>query len=217
MKEQNNRIQKAVHQLFDARVHLGHRKSRWNPKMAPYIYGVREGVHVIDLNETVGLLSKALRVLANIVRDGGNVLFVGNRRENALLSGALGKRYKDRVAFINTKWVGGTLTNWETFDETKKRLSVKKKTRNKRISNYLQGFPTDFGQPDLIVLLNVNNNRLLIREAAALHIPIIGVVDTNSDPEGITYPISGNDDSVRSQFFYCQAFSYVMNKSLYSE
>jgi small subunit ribosomal protein S2 len=185
--------------------------------MAPYIYGVREGVHVIDLNETVGLLGKALRVLANVLRDGGNVLFVGNRRENALLSGALGKRYKDRVAFINTKWVGGTLTNWETFDETKKRLSIKKKTKNKRISNYLQGFPSEFGQPDLIILLNVNSNRLLIREAATLHIPIIGIVDTNSDPEGITYPIPGNDDSVRSQFFYCQAFSYVMNKSFYSE
>ena len=217
MREQNNKVQEAVNQLFDARIHLGHRKSRWNPKMAPYIYGVREGTHIIDLNETVALLGKALRVLANVLRDGGNILFVGNRRENALLAGALGKRYQERVAFINTKWVGGTLTNWETFDETKKRLSFKKKTKNKRISSYLKGFPEGFGQPDLIVLLNVNSNRLIIREANTLHIPTIGILDTNSDPAGITYPIAGNDDSARSHFFYCQAFSYVINKSLFSE
>ena len=216
MRKHNNKIQEAVRQLFGGRVHLGHRKGRWNPKMAPFIYGVREGIHILDLNETVALLGRALRILANVLNDGGNVLFVGNRRENALLVGALGKRYNERVAFINTKWVGGTLTNWETFEDTKKRLSIKKKTKNKRISTYLQGFPKGFGEPDLIILLNVNNNRLLVREANASHIPIIGVLDTNSNPVGITYPIGGNDDSVRSHFFYCQAFSYVINKSLFS-
>jgi len=216
MTEYNNKIREAVHQLFKARVHLGHRKARWNPKMAPFIYGVRNGIHILDLNKTVTLLGRALRLLANVLRDGGTVLFVGNRRENALLSGALGKRYYGRIAFINTKWVGGTLTNWETFDDTKKRLALKKKTKNKRISTYLGGFPKNFGEPDLIILLNTGNNRLIVREANKLHIPIIGILDTNSDPSGITYPVGGNDDSARSHFFYCQAFSYVINKSLFS-
>ena len=216
MKKHNNKIQEAVHQLFEARVHLGNRKSRWNSKMAPFIYGVREGIHILDLNKTVSFLRRALRVLANVLSDKGNVLFVGNRRENALLAGALGKRYKKHIAFINTRWVGGTLTNQETFEDTKKRLTIKRKTKNKRISTYLQGFPGGFGKPDLIILLNVNNNGLLVREANASHIPIIGILDTNSNPVGITYPIGGNDDSVQSHFFYCQAFSYVINKSLFN-
>jgi len=203
-----------VDQLLESRVHLGHRRSRWNPKMAPYIQGIREGIHVLDLDKTTSLLGRALRVVAKVLKNGGGLLVVGNRRENSLLVSALGSRYKDRVSFVTTKWVGGTLTNWETFTSAKRGLLSKRKTKNKRMTQYLQGFSDTVGQPDLIILLNTNNNRLVIREANSLSIPTVGIVDTNSDPSGITYPVPGNDDSVRSQFFYCQALSYVINKSL---
>ena len=206
-----------VDQLLESRVHLGHRRSRWNPKMAPYIQGIREGIHVLDLDKTTSLLGRALRVVAKVLKNGGCLLVVGNRRENSLLVSALGSRYKDRVSFVTTKWVGGTLTNWETFTLAKKGLSSKRKTKNKRMTQYLQGFSDTVGQPDLIILLNTNNNRLVIKEANSLSIPTIGIVDTNSDPSGITYPIPGNDDSVRSQFFYCQALNYVINKSLQTD
>jgi small subunit ribosomal protein S2 len=218
MSEKDNLNNKRViDQLIESRIHLGHRKSRWNPEMAPYIQGTREGIHVISLDKTATLLRRALRVVATVVKNGGGILIVGNRRENALLVSALGKRYRDHVSFVTTKWVGGTLTNWDTFTSAKKLLLSKRKTKNKRMSQYLQGFSEKVGQPDLIILLNVNNNRLAIKEANSLNIPTIGIVDTNSSPSDLTYPIPGNDDSVRSQFFYCQALHYVINKSLQTD
>jgi len=215
MKKQRDKQQVRLTQLVDARIHLGHRNSRWNPKMASYLYGIREGVHIIDVRKTAILLGKALGIVANILKKGGNILVVGNRRENTLLTAALGKTLPKRIGFINTKWMGGTLTNWETFDASQKAFANSNKPyKRNRLRTYLRGLPKDFGLPSLIVVLNTNSNTMLISEANTLHIPVVGVVDTNSDPVGVAYPIPGNDDSASAHFFYCQALSYAILKGL---
>jgi small subunit ribosomal protein S2 len=210
MIKEKNKGEEALSQLFEAKVHLGHRKGHWHPQMAPYLYGVRQGIHLIDLKKTVLSLRKALSLVANLLKKGGNLLVVGTRQENAFLVSALGRRYSDRVSFVTRRWIGGTLTNQESFA-----LNLqKKRPRNKKMISYYQGLPKDLTSLDLVLILNVNGNDILLRETTRLPLPSIGLVDSNTDPRGISYVLPGNDDSVSAHFLYCQALAYVIHKSL---
>jgi len=206
MREHYTKAQmRPLSHLFEARVYLGHRKSRVHPEVASYLYGIREGIHIIDMKRTVRCLAKALGFLVDILQSRGNILIVGNRQENAFFTHALGKGHGKRVAFVNSKWIGGCLTNRESF-------LTDTKQKRKTMTTFLRGFPKRFRRPHLIILLNENPS--VLQEAYRLHIPVIGIVDSNVDPKWMTYPIPGNDDSTPSHFFYSQAFSYVMKKIL---
>jgi small subunit ribosomal protein S2 len=210
MIKEKKKGKEALTQLFEARVHIGHRRGHWHPQTAPYLYGVRQGIHLIDLKKTVLRLRKALTLVANLLKEGGNLLIVGNRQENAFLVSALAKRYSNRVSFVTRRWIGGTLTNQESFALDPQ----KKKVRNKKMISYLQGLPEDLTTIDLVLILNVNGNNLLLRETDRLPLPSIGLVDTNSDPRKVSYVLPGNDDSISAHFLYCQALAYVIHKSL---
>ena len=198
--------QEGLQRLLEASVHRGHRKSRWHPKNAPNLHGVREGIHLIDLKKTLGLLKKSLSLISQIVREGGKILVVGNRRQNALFVQALGRGHGDQIAFINSKWIGGSVTNRGTFWKLQGDSN-----QRKALQSYLQGFPKGFHKPHLIILLN--HQPEVVEEAHRIGVPIVAILDTIVDPRKISYPIPGNDDSVAAQFFYAQLFSYVMDRS----
>jgi small subunit ribosomal protein S2 len=217
--------QVTTQELLEAGIHFGHKFNRWNPKMAPYIYGTQESVHIIDLRQTIFLLNKACKVIYNTVKNNGKVLFVGTK----IQAGPLIEEYADKCGqfYINARWLGGTLTNWTTIaksikeldeienflkDEeklvsyTKKELLQKNRQKDK-LMRALGGIRTMVNKPDLLVVIDTNKEHLAIKEATKLGIPIIGVVDTNSDPDNITYPIPGNDDAIRAIKLYCEVFS----------
>ena len=200
-------------QFFKAGVHLGHRRSRWNPKMAPFLIGSRNGLHIIDLDQTMVRLGQALRVFQKILKGKGNALLVGNCRENALFTGALGRKYN--VPFVNSKWVGGTLTNWRMLHGVKS--LEKSKGKNKKMSTYVSNLAgrkssTMGTHPDIIVFLNVKGNEVAVNEATSLGIPTIGIVDTDTDPESITYPIPGNDDSIKAHYVYSHLLDLALSE-----
>ena len=193
--------QKVLRKLFNARVHLGHRKCFWHPRVASYIYGVREGVHILDLKQTIQKCKYLFHFLLSLLSSGGKILVIGNIHENALFVRALStftNRYTNRIAFLNHKWKGGSLTNREMIDATSPHLKN------------LEGFPVHFGTPDLILLLNPID--YCLQEARLLRIPVVGIVDTPTNPDLLEYAIPGNDDSLPSHFFYCQAFHYIFQK-----
>ena len=196
-----------IKRLLEAGVHRGHLKSRWHPKTAPYLLGSREGIHVINLKKSVSLLTRSLSLLSQILREGGKILIVGNRQENALFTQALGRSYGDQIAFINSKWVGGTITNRNVFRESQGSPKARKSFRA-----YLQGYPKGFHDPDLLILLN--NDPAIVEESYQLRIPCMAILDSTADPRKISYPIPGNDDGVSVQFFYTQLFSYLIGKNL---
>ena len=205
--------------LLEAGVHFGHHTRRWNPRMAPYIFGVRNQVHILDLQQTVPLLERALRQVRDTVAGGGRVLFVGTKKAAAEYVADAATRCGQY--YVNHRWLGGMLTNWKTITGSIKRLKemdaklagnteglTKKEvlmlTREKeKLDRALGGIREMGGLPDLIFVIDVVKEKLAIEEANVLGIPVVAVVDSNADPSGIQFPIPGNDDAIRAINLYC--------------
>ena len=212
-----------MRQLLEAGVHFGHQTHRWNPKMRNYIYGSRNGIHIIDLSQTVPLLHQALVTTAETVAKGGRVLFVGTKRSASELVADAAKR--SAQYYVNSRWLGGTLTNWKTISHSIKTLrttddmlgkeqsgltkrEMLELTRTKeKLDKSLGGIKDMGGVPDLLFVIDTNKEQIAIKEANRLGIPVIAVIDTNSDPAGVTYPIPGNDDAGRAVALYCDLIS----------
>ncbi len=208
-----------MRQLLEAGVHFGHQTHRWNPKMRNYIYGSRNGIHIIDLSQTVPLLHTALVAVAETVAKGGRVLFVGTKRSASELVADSAKR--SAQYYVNSRWLGGTLTNWKTISHSIKTLRTTDDTLGKeqsgltkremleltrtkeKLDKSLGGIKDMGGVPDLLFVVDTNKEQIAIKEANRLGIPVIAIIDTNSDPAGVTYPIPGNDDAGRAVALYC--------------
>lgn len=213
----------SMRQLLEAGVHFGHQTHRWNPKMAPYIYGDRNNIHILDLAQTVPLLHRALQKVSDTVARGGRVLFVGTKRSASELVADSAKR--SAQYYVNSRWLGGTLTNWKTISHSIKTLrttddvlgkeqsgltkrEMLEMTRTKeKLDKSLGGIKDMGGVPDLLFVIDTNKEQIAIKEANRLGIPVIAVIDTNSDPAGVTYPIPGNDDAGRAVALYCDLVS----------
>jgi small subunit ribosomal protein S2 len=212
-----------MRQLLEAGVHFGHQTHRWNPKMAPFIYGSRNNIHIIDLTQTVPLLHQALLTVSDVVAKGGRVLFVGTKRQ---ASEAVADAAKSCAQYyVNHRWLGGTLTNWRTISNSIKRLKsleellagdhhglTKKEllqlTREKdKLERSLGGIKDMGALPDLMFVIDTNKESIAIAEARKLHMPVVAVVDSNCDPDGISHPIPGNDDAGRAITLYCDLIS----------
>ncbi len=209
-----------MRQLLEAGVHFGHVTRRWNPRMQPYIFGSRNGVHILDLTQTVPMLHRALAITRETVANNGRVLFVGTKRQAQEPIAQAAQRCGQY--FVNHRWLGGMLTNWRTIshsikklreidtrlgDEqqsglTKKELLQLERERDK-LERALGGIKDMGGLPDLIFVIDTNKEQLAIAEANKLNIPVIAVVDSNSSPEGVNYPVPGNDDASRAINLYC--------------
>lgn len=209
-----------LRQLLEAGVHFGHQTHRWNPRMKPYIYGSRNGIHIIDLTQTVPMLDAALTALRDTVARGGRVLFVGTKRQAQAPVADAAER--SAQYFMNHRWLGGTLTNWRTVSQSIGRLReldelmsngelqgfTKKELLNlereqAKLQASLGGISEMGGIPDMLFVIDTNKEALAIAEAKKLGIPVVAILDTNSDPEGVTYPIPGNDDASRALALYC--------------
>ena len=205
--------------LLEAGAHFGHQSHRWNPKMAPYIFGTRNNIHIIDLAQTVPLLHQALKTVSDTVAKGGRVLFVGTKRQASEAIADAAKR--SAQYYVNSRWLGGMLTNWKTISASIQRLrkldeilnagaqGLTKKERlmisreREKLEKALGGIKDMGGTPDLIFVIDTNKEQLAIKEANRLGIPVAAIVDTNCDPDGITYPVPGNDDAGRAIALYC--------------
>ena len=209
-----------MRQLLEAGVHFGHQKHRWNPKMAEYIYGVRNNIHIIDLTQSVPMLHQALQAVSDTVARGGRVLFVGTKRQAADPITDAAKR--SAQYYINSRWLGGMLTNWKTISNSIRRLTdldhqletgefqgLTKKERltltreRDKLESALGGIKEMGGIPDLLFVIDTNKEAIALDEARRLNIPVAAIVDTNSNPDGITYPVPGNDDAGRAITLYC--------------
>jgi small subunit ribosomal protein S2 len=210
----------SMRQLLEAGVHFGHQSHRWNPKMADYIFGARNNIHIIDLAQTVPLLHRALQAVSDTVAKGGRILFVGTKRQAQDVVAEAAKR--SAMYFVNSRWLGGTLTNWKTISGSIKRLrhldevlnsgdasAYTKKERltlqreRDKLDRSLGGIKDMGGLPDLIFVIDTNKEDIAIQEAQRLGIPVAAIVDTNCDPKGITYVVPGNDDAGRALTLYC--------------
>ncbi|MEE8333927.1 MAG: 30S ribosomal protein S2 [Alphaproteobacteria bacterium] len=222
-----------MRQLLEAGVHFGHHTRRWNPRMEPYIYGTRNGIHVMDLRQTVPMLHAALQAIRDVVAGGGRVLFVGTKRQASEQIAESAKRCGQY--YVNHRWLGGMLTNWRTitasirrlreFDEllgqddvglTKKELLMRERQRAK-LDRALGGIKEMGGLPDILFVLDTNKEGIAIKEAQKLGIPVAAVLDSNCDPRGITYPVPGNDDAIRSIALYCGLVSDAVLDGLQQE
>jgi small subunit ribosomal protein S2 len=209
----------SMRQLLEAGVHFGHQTHRWNPKMAPFIYGSRNNIHIIDLTQTVPLFHQALLAVADTVAKGGRVLFVGTKRQ---ASEAVAEAARSCAQYyVNHRWLGGTLTNWRTISNSIRRLKsleelltgetqglTKKEllqlTREKdKLERALGGIKDMGAPPDLMFVIDTNKEAIAIAEARKLNMPIVAVVDSNCNPDGISHPIPGNDDAGRAITLYC--------------
>jgi small subunit ribosomal protein S2 len=208
-----------MRQLFEAGVHFGHNTRRWNPKMQSYLFGVRNGVHIIDLEQTVPLLHRALQALRETAANGGRVLFVGTKRAAHEKIAETAQRCGQY--YVNHRWLGGMLTNWKTISQSIKKLReyneqletqahklTKKEaleiTRQRdKLERALGGIKEMGGVPTILFVIDTNKEQIAVEEAAVLGIPVIAIVDSNSDPSKITYPIPGNDDALRAIEMYC--------------
>jgi len=207
-----------MRQLLEAGVHFGHQSHRWNPKMAPFIFGARNNIHIIDLTQTTPMLHQALVKISDTVAGGGRVLFVATKRAASDSVADAAKR--SAQYFINHRWLGGTLTNWKTISQSIRRLRqlddiladpqgrTKKEvltlTRERdKLNQALGGIKDMGGTPDLLFVIDTNKEQIAIQEAKKLGIPIVAVIDTNCDPDGIDFPIPGNDDAGRAITLYC--------------
>jgi len=210
-----------MQQLLEAGAHFGHQTHRWNPRMKPYIFGDRNGVHIIDLSQSVPLFARALDFVQQTVARGGKVLFVGTKRQaqDAVAEAA-------RVSgqhFVNHRWLGGMLTNWKTISNSIKRFKsleeqlsgdtagltkkeVLQLTRERdKLEKSLGGIRDMGGLPDVMFVVDTNKEELAIKEANVLGIPVVAVLDSNSNPQGIAFPVPGNDDASRAIRLYCEA------------
>ncbi|NQW00711.1 MAG: 30S ribosomal protein S2 [Rhodospirillales bacterium] len=209
-----------MRQLLEAGVHFGHNTRRWNPKMSPFLFGVRNNVHVIDLQRTVPLLHQAMLAVSKTVAGGGRVLFVGTKRQAASRIAEAARRCGQY--YMNHRWLGGTMTNWRTISNSIKRLRdldvqlagetigfTKKEllglTREReKLERALGGIKEMGGLPDILFVIDTNKEAIAIHEANNLGIPVIAVIDSNSDPKGVDFPIPGNDDAIRAIDLYCE-------------
>ena len=209
-----------MRQLLEAGVHFGHQSHRWNPKMSEYIFGTRNNIHIIDLAQTVPMLHRALQAVSDTVAKGGRILFVGTKRQAQ--EGVADAAKRCAQYFVNSRWLGGTLTNWKTISASIKRLrqldevlssgeanSYTKKERltlqreRDKLDRSLGGIKDMGGLPDMIFVIDTNKEDIAIAEAQRLNIPVAAIVDTNSDPKGITFVVPGNDDAGRAISLYC--------------
>ena len=213
-----------IEQLLEAGVHFGHSVRRWNPKMEQYIFGVKNKIHIIDLRITLPLINTALVKLHEVVSKSGKVLIVGTKKQSSELVENIAKETKQY--FINKRWLGGTLTNWKTIfnsikkldeielllEDKKENIKLSKKEllnlsrdKDKLISN-IGGIRNLGGRPDILIVFDVVKDKLAVLEANKLNIPVIAILDTNSDPESIEYPIPSNDDAIRSINLFGELF-----------
>ncbi|MEQ8503728.1 MAG: 30S ribosomal protein S2 [Rhodospirillales bacterium] len=209
-----------MRQLLEAGVHFGHSTRRWNPKMASYLYGDRNGIHIIDLQQTVPLLHQALNAVRDVVASNGRVLFVGTKRAASPRVAEAAK--KCGQYYVNHRWLGGMLTNWQTISKSIARLrqldemlgghEVQGLTKREqlgltreqeKLERALGGIKEMGGLPDILFIIDTNKEDIAVAEANKLGIPVIGVIDSNSNPAGITHPIPGNDDAIRAISMYC--------------
>ena len=208
-----------MRQLLEAGVHFGHQTHRWNPRMQPFIFGVRNSVHIIDLQQTVPLLHRSLQVIRDIVAGGGRVLFVGTKRQASEAVTESAKRCGQY--YVNHRWLGGTLTNWNTISNSMRRLReldeqlaeenvglTKKETlrltrERDKLERSLGGIKEMGGLPDILFVIDTNREHIAVAEARKLGLPIAAILDTNSNPIGIDHPIPGNDDASRAINLYC--------------
>lgn len=223
-----------MRQLLEAGVHFGHHTRRWNPKMSSYIFGARNGVHIIDLEQTVPLLHRSMQAVRDVVAGGGRVLFVGTKRAAQEQVAASAKRCGQY--YVNHRWLGGMLTNWKTISQSIRRLKdmdealshgegsgrTKKEllnmTRDRdKLERALGGIRDMGGLPDLLVIIDTNKESLAIQEANKLGIPVVAILDSNSDPDGITFPVPGNDDALRAIETYCELLSGAVLDGLQAE
>jgi small subunit ribosomal protein S2 len=212
-----------MQQLLEAGAHFGHQTHRWNPRMKPYIFGDRNGVHIIDLSQSVPLFARALEFVNSTVARGGKVLFVGTKRQaqDAVADAAR----QSGQHFVNHRWLGGMLTNWKTVSNSIKRLKsleeqlsgdtagltkkeVLQQTRERdKLEKSLGGIRDMGGLPDVMFVIDSNKEELAIKEANVLGIPVIAILDSNSNPNGIAFPVPGNDDASRAIRLYCEAIA----------
>ena len=223
----------SMRQLLEAGVHFGHQTRRWNPKMRSYLFGVRNGVHVIDLEQTVPLLHQALVALRDVAAGGGRILFVGTKRQASKPIAETARRCGQY--YVNHRWLGGMLTNWKAIsgsiktladleatlaDEaaglTKKEMLRLVRRRNK-LELALGGIRDMGGVPDVLVVIDTNKEDIAILEARKLGIPVVAIIDSNSDPDLITHPIPGNDDAIRAINLYCDLFARAVIDGLQVE
>jgi small subunit ribosomal protein S2 len=211
-----------MRQLLEAGVHFGHHTRRWNPQMRPYIFGVRNGIHILDLQQSVPLLNTALKSVRDIVANGGRVLFVGTKRQASDKVAESAKRCGQY--YVNHRWLGGMLTNWKTISVsinrlreveqilsnpqglTKKEVLMMSREKEK-LELSLGGIKEMGGQPDALFIIDVNKEDIAVLEANKLGIPVFAILDSNSSPKGIDYPIPGNDDALRAIELYCDLFA----------
>ena len=223
----------SMRQLLDAGIHFGHQSHRWNPKMKPYLFGVRNGIHIIDLQQTVPLLHNALVFLHEISNNSGKILFVGTKRQaqEPIKKTAV----ETNQFFVTHRWPGGMLTNWKTISQSikqmydldaklddsseytqmltkKERLNLQRKKDKLELS--LGGIRNMNGIPDVIVIFDTNKEKNALEEAKVLNIPIVAIIDSNSNPEGIDFPIPGNDDATRAIMTFCDLISETISLSI---
>ena len=221
-----------MRQLLEAGVHYGHATRRWNPKMAPYIFGARNGIHIIDLEQTVPMLHKALEAIRNTVSKGGRVLFVGTKTQAS-------EKIKESAQkcgqyYINHRWLGGMLTNWKTVNQSIKRMkemeealaeshamtkkeALKLSREHAKLELAIGGIREMGGLPDVLFVIDTNKEAIAIEEARRLGIPVIGILDSNSTPDGVTYPVPGNDDAIRAIGIYCDLMTAAVLDGLQAE
>ena len=216
-----------IEQLLEAGVHLGHKTLRWNPKMKKYIFGKRDSIHIIDLTQTLELTNVALEKVHNTISTGGSILFISTKKQ---ASEAVAQLAKDtNQYFVNYRWLGGMLTNWGTISNSIKKLNkinsdlsaenrgftkkelLKMSGQRDKLQRSLGGIMNMKKVPDLVFIIDTNYESLAIKESIKLGIPIIAILDTNSNPDGIDYPIPGNDDARRSIDLYCNIMKDTIN------
>jgi len=225
----------SMRQLIEAGCHFGHNTRRWNPKMDPYLYGIRDNIHIIDLQQTVPLLHRAMQAVHDVVAGGGRVLFVGTKRQ----AHDIVKEYAERCGqyYVNHRWLGGMLTNWKTISKSIKRLKeleerfgseaglsglTKKEAlnleREKTKLDLALGGIKDMGNvPDLIFIIDTNKEDIAVAEANKLKIPVVAILDSNSDPRGIEYPVPGNDDAIRAIKLYLELMANAALEGIQDE
>lgn len=216
-------------ELVDAGVHFGHKSQRWNPKMSKYIHSTKENIHIINLNHTMQMLTEALKVINDVVSKGGKILFVATKKQAAKKIAELAK--ETNQYYVNHRWLGGMLTNWSTITKSIKKMKeleilksnpdneftkkeiLKITNQYNKLVRSLSGISEMKNSPDLVFIIDTKLEHIAVSEANHLNIPIIGIVDTNCDPDKINYPIPGNDDSRRSIDFYCSLIRETINTS----
>jgi len=218
-----------IEQLLEAGVHLGHKTLRWNPKMKQYIFGKRDSIHIIDLTQTLELTKVALEKVYSTVANNGKILFISTKKQASEAIASLAK--ETNQYYVNYRWLGGMLTNWGTISNSIKKLNkinidlstenrgftkkelLKMSGQRDKLQRSLGGIAEMKKIPDLVFIIDTNYESLAIKESLKLNIPIVAILDTNSDPEGINYPIPGNDDARRSIDLYCNLLKETINNA----